>query len=245
MPSLKYQRDQAENCILAAVPQNRYKALFSRLRLVSLPAGHVVYEQGRPIRFVHFPITARLSVLSVGEGGRRVVEVCAVGREGLAGVPLFLGDDLAPNRAIVQLAGTVMRVEAQIFKDALIRRGLLNRLLERYTLVVLTSVSRAAFCTSFHKVEARLARLLLLMHDSARANTFPLTQEFAAYLLGLHRPGVSIAANALQEARLIRYSHGKITVINREGLDAAACECYRIIKSAYSRLLGDLLTLEA
>jgi CRP-like cAMP-binding protein len=242
MSSLKGQRNQAENHILAAVPQNRYKALYSKLQPVSLSAGHVVYEQGRPIRFVHFPITAMLSVLSVGEGGKRVIEVCAVGREGMAGVPLFLGDDLAANRIIVHLAGTAMRVEAQIFKDALSHGGLLSRLLERYTLVLLTSVSRAAFCASFHKVEARLARLLLLTHDSARAETFPLTQEFAAYLLGLHRPGVSIAANALQGARLIRYSHGKITVLDREGLAAAACECYQIIKSVYSRLLNDLLT---
>ena len=245
MSSLKSQQPEVENRILAALPKKQYGSLFSKLQPVSLPIGHLVFEQNRPIRFIYFPLTAMLSLLSMGEDGNRGVEVCTVGNEGVAGVAVFLNGDLAINRAIVQLPGTALRIEAKAFRDILSQRGLLNRLLELYTQVQLTSISRSVFCNCFHKVEKRLARWLLLTHDRARTDTFPMTQEFAAYLLGLHRPAVSIAANALQGVGLIRYSHGKITILDREGLEATACECYRIVERAYDHLLGDLLPAES
>jgi CRP-like cAMP-binding protein len=245
MPSPKSEHSLTGNRILDALSERQYQKLFSKLQLVSLPARHVVYEQARPVRFIYFPVTAMISLLSVGDAGTRGVEVCTVGKEGVAGLSAFLDGDIALGRAIAQLPGTAARVEVNAFKDALSRRGPLNSILERYVQVQLVAISRAAFCNNFHKVEARLARLLLLTHDSAQEDVFPMTQEFAAYLLGLHRPAVSGAANALQQAGGIHYRQGKVTVLDRDGLSAAACECYGVIAREYERLLGDLLTREA
>jgi CRP-like cAMP-binding protein len=241
MPSLKSRQSQVENRILAALPRKQYRSLFSKLQPVSLPLSHIVFEQNQLIRFIYFPVTAMIALISMGEDGKKGVEVFTVGNEGVVGVSIFLNGDLALNRAIVQLPGTALRIEAQAFRDILSQRGLLNSILELYVQVQLTSLSRSAFCNCFHKVEGRLARWLLLTHDRAQSDTFSMTQEFAAGLLGLHRPAVSIAANALQGAGLISYSHGKINVLDREGLEAAACECYRIVGRAYDHLLGDLL----
>lgn len=244
MTSRESKHSQVENRILAALAKRQYQNLFSKFQTVSLPTRHVIFEQGGPIRFIYFPITAMISILSVGEEGARGVEVCTVGNEGGVGLSVFFDGEVALGRAVVQLPGTAARIEANTFRDVLSQRGLLNSILKRYTQVQVISIARAAFCINFHKVEARLARLLLLTHDSAQTDTFPLTQEFAAYLLGLHRPAVSIAANALQEAGLIRYRQGKLTVQNRKGLEAASCECYKIIRGAYTRLLDSLLTTE-
>jgi CRP-like cAMP-binding protein len=240
MTSQKSSHSQVENRILASLPEREYQTLFSKSQTVSLPDRHVVLEQGRPIRFVYFPVTAMISFLSVGEDTREV-EVCTVGCEGVAGLSVFFDGDISLGRAIVQLPGTAVRVEANTFKDALSGEGPLNSILKCYTLVQVASIMRAAFCINFHKIDARLARLLLLTHDNARADTFPLTQEFAAQLLGSHRPAISIAANALQAARLISYRQGKITVLDRQGLHDAACKCYSFVARQYERLLGGLL----
>lgn len=248
MASLESHPTRVANRILAALAKKPYRSFFSKLQPISLPLRHVLFEQSHPIRFIYFPTTAMISLFSMGEGRKKGVEVGTVGNEGVVGVPVFSEGGLALNRAIVQLPGMALRIEVAAFRNLLSRRGLLHRLLELYTQVQLLSLSRSAFCNCFHKVEARLARWLLLTHDSARTPTFPMTQEFAAYLLGLHRPAVSIAANALQGAGLIRYSHGKITILDRDGLDgleATACECYRINKEVYARLLGDLLSSES
>ncbi len=230
------------NRILAALPEEEFQKLFGKLQNVSLPSRHVIFEQGRPIRFVHFPVTAMVALLSVGEEGARGIEVCRVGNEGVVGLSAFFDDDIALGRAVVHLPGTALRIDVQTFKGAVSQDGRLNSILRRYTQVQLFSVSRSAFCHNFHKLEARLARLLLLTHDSAGTNTFPMTQEFAAYLLGSHRPAISSAANALQSAGVISYRQGKITVLDRQALLAAACECYSFVKSEYERLLGELLT---
>jgi CRP-like cAMP-binding protein len=234
-----------ENRILAALPEREYQTLFSKSQTVSLPDRHVLLEQGRPVRFVYFPVTAMISLLSVGGEGTRGVEVCTVGCEGVAGLSVFFDGDISLGRAVVQLSGTAVRVEANAFKDALRGNGVLNDILKRYTQVEVNSILRAAFCINFHKIDARLARLLLLTHNNARADTFPLTQEFAAQLLGSHRPAISIAANALQAARIISYRQGKITVLDRQGLHDAACECYSVVAGLYERLLGGLLAPKA
>ena len=241
MASLKTDRARFENRILDTLPEKGYQRFFSKTQRVSLPDRHVVFEQGRPIHFVYFPVTAVISLLSAGEEGRRGVEVCTVGNEGFVGLPVSFDGDFSLGRAVVQLPRTAVRVEAHTFKDALKGDGPLDGILKRYTQVQVSSIMRGAFCINFHKMDARFARLLLLRHDNARADTFPLTQGFAAYLLGSHRPAVSVAANALQAAGLISYRQGKITVLDRQGLHAAACECYSFGAREYERLLGDLL----
>ncbi len=245
MPSRESSHSRVENRILASLPAREYHTLISKSQTVSLPDRHVVLEQGRPIRFAYFPITAMISLLSVGGEGTKGVEVCTVGCEGVVGLSVIFDGDIALGRAVVQLPGTALRVEVNAFKDALGGKGLLDSILRHYTQVQFVSVLRAAYCINFHKIDARLTRLLLLTHDNARADTFPLTQEFAAYLLGSHRPAISIAANALQSAGLISYRQGKITVLDRQRLQAAACECYSFVVREYGRLLGDFLTHKA
>jgi CRP-like cAMP-binding protein len=231
-----------ENAILAALPQRKYARLFAKLQSVTLNMRHVIVEQGRPIRHIYFPTTAMISLLSIGLDRKKGVGVATVGSEGLLGVSVFLGDAIAPGCAIVQLAGHALRVEAQIFRELLERDGLLPTTLRCYAQVQLTAITSAAYCNCFHKVDERLARWLLLTHDRARSDTFPLTQEFAAYLLGLHRPVVTVAAHTFQDSGLIRYSHGQMTILNRQALEAAACECYSVVKNEYARLLGNLLS---
>ncbi len=246
MPSRESSHSRVENRILASLPAREYHTLISKSQTVSLPDRHIVLEQGRPIRFAYFPITAMISLLSVGVEGTKGVEVGTVGSEGVVGLSVFFDGDIALGRMIVQLPGTAVRVEVNAFKGALGGmlggKGLLSSILKHYTQVQLISVMRAAYCINFHKIDARLARLLLLTHDNAREDTFLLTQEFAAYLLGSHRPSISIAASALQAAGLISYRQGKITVLDRQGLQAAACECYAFVAREYERLLGGLLT---
>lgn len=240
MASREDRHSHVKNRILAALPEKQYPELFAKLQTVTLPGRHTVLEPGRPVRFVYFPVTTMISLLSVVGDVTRGVEVSTVGSEGVAGLSAFYNSDISLGRAVVQLPGTAARVEVKVFKNAVSRPGLLNSIMKRYTQVQITSIARAAFCVNFHKIDARLARLLLLTHDNARGDGFPLTQEFAAHLLGSHRPAISIAANALQAAGLISYRQGKINVLDRQGLYASACECYAAVVREYERLLGDL-----
>lgn len=245
MPSQKSESRPTENRLLAALSKKQYRSLFSRLQMVSLPVRHQIFEQNRPVRFVYFPVTTLTCLVSTGEQGHKVVEVCTVGNEGMAGVPLFSPANPALCRAVVLLPGTALRIEAQALREMLGRGGgLLNKLVELYTQVQLSSIARSAFCNNFHKVEGRLARWLLSTHDGARCDTFPMTQDFAAYLLGLHRTAVNTGASALQGAGLIRSNHGRITILDREGLEEAACECYGLGRDVYRCLLGELLPAE-
>lgn len=231
-----------DNRILAALPGRECRKVLAMSREISLPARHVVYEHGQSLRFLYFPVTAMISLLSVGDEDAKGIEVCTVGHEGVVGISAFSNGEIALGRAVTSLPGTAVRVELNAFKESRGRGRLLGSILRRYMMVQLVSVARAAFCHNFHKLEGRLARLLLLTHDNARADTFPLTQEFAAYLLGSHRPAVSTAANALQTAGRISYRQGKITVLDRLGLSNVACGCYSVVTREYERLLGDLLT---
>ncbi len=231
-----------ENLILSALPQRKYARLFDKLQSVTLDVRHVIVEQGKPVRFIYFPTTAMLSLLSMSRDGKRGVGVSAMGNEGMVGVSVFLGDGMAPGRAIVQVAGRALRVESGIFREVVRRGGPLSDIISRYAQVQLLTIMSSAFCNAFHKVDARLARWLLMTQDKTGSDTFPLTHEFAASLLGLHRPAVTVVAHKLLSAGLISYSHGQITILDRRGLKAFACECYGAVQSEYSRLLGDLLT---
>jgi CRP-like cAMP-binding protein len=219
----------AENRLLAALPKKEYQRLLPELERVSLPFAEILYEPGDTIRHVYFPNDSIVSLLSV-VAERSTLEVGIVGSEGMAGIPVFMGVGFSRNRALVQGAGTAMRMEAAALRAASEQTGALHRLLQRYTHSLLTQVSQAAACNRFHMVEARLARWLLMTHDRLRSDEFPLTQEFMSNMLGVRREGVNRAAGTLQQNKLISYSRGHLRVLDRAGLEAVSCECYRIVR---------------
>lgn len=226
-----------KNQLLAALPEEEYKRLVPHLEFVSLPINQTIYEPGGPIDYVYFPHQAMISLVSLMENGS-TIEVGLVGKEGMVGIPIILGGSTTITRAFVQVAGHAERIRADLLKDEFHRGGKLQTLLLRYVQAIFTQVSQAAVCNRLHTVEERLARWLLLVSDSVESNEFFLTQEFIAQMLGTRRSGVTVAAGTLQQAGLIRYSRGKITIANRDSLEATACECYGIIKTEFTRLLS-------
>jgi CRP-like cAMP-binding protein len=178
-----------------------------------------------------------VSLISSPETGSKV-EVGLVGNEGVVGIPNILGDNIAVTTAIVQLAGSGMRIKASLIKSEFQQGGVLQSLLLRYTQALYALASQNAACNRLHQLDERLARWLLLVCDRIESNELQLTQEFISEMLGVRRAGVTEAANSLQQAGLIRYHRGKITILNRQELEAASCSCYGIIKGEYARLLG-------
>ncbi|HEV8429000.1 MAG TPA: Crp/Fnr family transcriptional regulator [Pyrinomonadaceae bacterium] len=218
------------NRLLATLPKNEYKRLLPKLKTVNLVLGELLYESGDAIKDVYFPNDSIISLISeVSE--RSWLEVGMVGNEGMAGLPVFMGVSSSSIRALVQGSGTAMRMSSAAVRMEANRVGSLHRLLHRYSHSLLTQVSQSAACNRFHLVEARLARWLLMTNDRLGAEAFPLTQEFLSHMLGVRREGVSKAAGALQAGKLIRYSRGVITILNRRGLEAKSCQCYAIIKA--------------
>ncbi|HEX2717910.1 MAG TPA: Crp/Fnr family transcriptional regulator, partial [Gemmatimonadaceae bacterium] len=188
-----------------------------------------------PITHVYFPETCVVSLISTLHHGG-AVEVGTVGCEGMAGLPVFLADNESPMRAIVQIPGAALRVDAEYFARAT-AVGRLHVLLLRYTQAFLTQVAQTAACNAAHLVEERCARWLLATRDRVDGDTFPLTHEFLAFMLGVRRAGVTVAMQALQDAGLVRYGRGWVTIVNRGGLEAASCECYATVRAHYARLL--------
>jgi CRP-like cAMP-binding protein len=228
LPSQK-RTERVANRLLAALPASEYRRLLPELEDVSLVFAEILCEPGESIRHVYFPNDSIISLLaSVGE--RSTLEVGIVGSEGMVGIGIFMGVDISRNQALVQGAGTAMRMKAAILRRESQHFGALHRLLHRYSHSLLTQVSQSAACNRFHTVNARLARWLLMTHDRLRTDEFRLTQEFMSNMLGVRREGVNHAAGALQQAELIRYSRGIIRVLDRAGLEAISCECYQIIK---------------
>jgi CRP-like cAMP-binding protein len=197
----------------------------------------VLHKRGESIEYVYFPHRAIVSLISTPEEGSKV-EVGLVGNEGLVGIPAVLGDNIATTTAIVQREDSGMRMEASLLKTEFQRGGVLQSLLLRYTQALYALTSQNVACHRLHHLEERLARWLLLVYDRVGSNQLQLTQEFISEMLGVRRAGVTEAANRLQQAGLIRYSRGKITILNRQKLEAASCSCYGIINSEYTRLLG-------
>ena len=222
--------DSNVNRLLATLPKNEYKRLSPRLKSVSLVLGEVLYEPGDAIKYVYFPNDSIISLIAkLSETSW--LEVGMVGNEGMAGLAIFMGVSFSPTRALVQGAGTAMRMSSAAVRTEANRLGSLHHLLHRYSHSLLTQVSQSSACNRFHLVEARLARWLLMTNDRLAAKEFPLTQEFLSTMLGVRREGVSKAAGALQAGKLIRYSRGVITILNRRGLEAKSCHCYAIIKA--------------
>lgn len=236
MPTASVKHAPPANRLLAALPKREYQCLLPNLEQFPLVFREILYEPGEPIRNVYFPASGVVALLAAIED-RATLEVGLVGREGMVGVPIFMGVKTSRNRAVVQAAGSAMRMKATAFRRDCDKLSSLPRLLQRYTYLRLTHIAQGAACNRFHRVDARVARWLLTTHDRIGADEFRLTQEFLSNMLGVRREGVSKAASRLQQKRLINYNRGALTILNRAGLEAVACQCYRIIKEEYDTFL--------
>lgn len=237
MPAFQGTPNPIENRLLASLPEEEYERLLPYLETVSLTHKQVVYAPNEPIEYVYFPKNCVISLVIFMEHGS-AVEVGTVGNEGMAGIPVFLGADSIPSDAFCQIPGDALRMRADVFKNTVTPGSPLHYLLQRYTQTVLNQIAQTAACNSVHVIEKRCCRWLLMTHDRVGRDEFPLTQEYLSDMLGVRRASVSAVAASLQKAGLIRYSRGRIEIIDRKGLESAACECYRIVKAEFDRLLG-------
>jgi CRP-like cAMP-binding protein len=225
-----------QNHLLKALAAEDYKRIAAHLELVPLKLGDILYEPGIKLRYVYFPTTAIVSLLYVMEDGASA-EIAIVGNEGILGISLFMGGETTPSRAVVQSAGYGYRLRAQLLKDEFGRFGPFLRLLLRYTQALITQMAQTAVCNRHHSVDQQLCRWLLLSLDRLASSELSMTQELIANMLGVRREGVTEAAGKLQDAGLIHYRRGRITVLDRPRLEARSCECYQVVKTEFDRLL--------
>lgn len=238
MPSIsgKNRDDPLRNQLLATLPADVLARLEPDLTPVHLALGQVIYEPDEALQHVYFPTTAIVSLLYIMENGTSA-EMGIVGCDGVVGIAVFMGGDTTPNRAVTQCEGDAFRLELRFFRDEFRRVGELHRVLLLYTQALLTQMSQTAVCNRLHSLEQQLCRCLLLTHDRLQSDELVMTQELIANMLGVRREGVSVAAHRLQEAGLIRYRRGHITIVDRLGLERAVCECYQVVKRECDRLL--------
>src|SRR5438128_3210346 len=215
-----------ENRLLAAMPEADYQALVPVLERVPMPLGHAVYESGGPQGYVYFPTSAIVSLLYVLADGSSA-EIAVTGNEGLVGIALFMGGDTTPSRAVVQSAGHGYRLKGALVKKYFDEDGTLQHLLLRFTQALITQMTQTAVCNRHHAVDQQLCRWLLLSMDRLPSDQLVMTQELIANMLGVRREGVTAAAGQLQQAGLIQYRRGRITVLDRKGVEARSCECYQ------------------
>ena len=224
-----------QNHLLASLPEVEWARWQPHLEAVELPLGKVLYEPGKTLSHLYFPTTAIVSLLYVMESGASA-EIAVVGNEGVVGVSLFMGGGSTPSRAVVQSAGRGYRLPSEILKDEFSRTPVLHLLL-RYTQALITQMAQTAVCNRHHSLHQQLCRWLLLSLDRLQGDELVMTQELIANMLGVRREGVTEGALRLQKAGLIRYARGRITVLDRPGLEAEVCECYAVVKDEYDRLL--------
>jgi CRP-like cAMP-binding protein len=237
MSTLHAARPPSANRILNALSTADYACLAPHLEPVSLSRGEVLYDPDEPIEHVYFPNRGTVSIVSIfADGGS--VEVGMVGNEGLLGVSALLGSITSPLKALVQLPGDALRIRTDLLKQEFKKCGALHDIVQRYTQAFIIQIAQAAACNRLHHTEGRLARWLLMCQDRSISDELALTHEFIASMLGIRRAGVTETACALQHAGLIKYKRGRITVIDRARLQAAACECYSIMKQEFDHLLG-------
>ena len=240
LPGPESASNPRQNHLLAVLPGPGSDRLFRHMELVTLPLGMALYESGDKLNHVFFPTTAIVSLLYVMENGASA-EIAVVGNDGIVGIALFMGGETMPNRAVVQSEGQAYRLQGQLLKDEFNRGGALQHLLLRYTLAMLAQMAQTAVCNRHHSVDQQLCRWLLLSLDRLPANELSMTQELIANMLGVRREGVTEAAGKLQSAGLIAYSRGRITVLDRAGLEARVCECYEVVRKEFRRLLPDVI----
>jgi len=228
-----------KNTILVSLSGKEFARLRTALVPVRLKFGQVLYEPGKAIRHVYFPIDCLISLLTAVDK-RRSLEVGMVGNEGMAGMPFILGMGVSGVRALVQGGGDALRMASAPFRVEFDRNPGLQEALYRYMYALMAQISQTAACNRFHEAEPRLARWLLMTRDRVVSDEFPLTHEFLAHMLGMRREGVTQAASALKRRKLIRYQRGKIQILNLKGLKAASCSCYQIVQSAFKRVQGQI-----
>lgn len=226
------------NRLLASLPREEYQQLQPYLEPVSLELKQELYQPNVPIEFVYFPLDGMYSLLSLTSEGD-LIEVATVGNEGMVGLPVFLGGRQIPGIAMVQIPGDALRMRAEDLRTHVTPGTSLYEMLHRYTQALFNLISQSALCNRVHSIEQRCCRWLLLTHDRVGTDIFPLTHEFLSQMLGVRRAGVSEVAAKLQNAGFIAYKYGKITVMDRAGLEATSCECYELIKVEFQRLIGD------
>jgi CRP-like cAMP-binding protein len=229
-----------QNYLLAAMPRADVARLGPFLHVVDMPLGRVLHEPGVEFQYAYFPTTSIISLLGLMENGASA-EIAMVGREGLAGVALFMGGRTTTNRAVVQSAGRAYQLEGAVLREEFERGGALQRLMLRYTQALITQMAQTAVCNRHHSLEQHLCRWLLMSLDRVSSSELLMTQELISNLLGMRREGVTEAAGRLQRLGLIRYRRGHILVLDRAGLEAHSCECYQVVKKEYDRLLQGIL----
>ncbi len=229
--------DPQTNHLLAALSASDLQRWLPQLEAVTLALGEVLYESNGKLSHVYFPTSSIVSLLYVMQNGA-AAEIAVVGFEGLVGISLFMGGESTPSRAVVQSAGQAWRLPAAVIKSEFKRAPVLHLLL-RYTQALITQMAQTAVCNRHHSLDKQLCRWLLLSLDRLQGNELAMTQELIANMLGVRREGVTEAALKLQEAGLIRYGRGRITVLDRPGLEKRTCECYAVVKTEYDRLLPD------
>lgn len=235
MPDLAELHNPIGNRLLAALPNEEYKRICTHLEPVSLALGDVLYNSGGQMEHVYFPTDSIVSLLYTMENGMSA-EIGVVGNEGVVGIALFMGGESTPNLGLVQSEGCAVRMKAKALQDEFKRGGAFQLLLLRYTQALVTQISQTAVCNRLHPVEQQLCRWLLLSRDRIDSDVLVMTHEMIANMLGTRREGVTVAAGHLQDAGLIDYHRGRIQILNREGLEAAVCECYQVVRDEYARL---------
>jgi CRP-like cAMP-binding protein len=235
--------DPHQNHLLAALPTEEYKRLLPHLELVTMPLGHALYESGIPMHHVFFPTDSIVSLLYVMEDGASA-EIAIVGNDGIVGISVFMGGETTPSRAVVQSAGHAYRLPTQLLKDEFNRSGgrragALQHLLLRYTQALLTQMTQTSACNRHHSLDQQFCRWLLLSRDRLPTDELVMTQELIANMLGVRREGVTEAAGKVQQAGLIKYRRGHITILDRAGLEARVCECYAVVRKEFDRLLPE------
>lgn len=225
------------NQLLSALPESEYQRLSPYLQEVTLRCGTILYQPEEIIDTAYFPNTMMISLVSIMENGS-TTEIGLVGNEGMIGIPIFLGGKSTISQAIVQIEGNCFKISANVLRQEFHRGETLQKILLLHTQARLTQVSQSSACNRQHKINARLARWILSVHDCVLKDEIPLTQEFISNMLGVRRAGVTMAANSLQKAGMIRYNRGKIVILNHKLLEETACECYRVVQNEFLRLLG-------
>ncbi|MCX7027609.1 MAG: Crp/Fnr family transcriptional regulator [Spirochaetes bacterium] len=237
-----YPPNPRQNHLLAALPGDEYESLLPHLERVHLPLGQILTESGDLSNFIYFPTTAIVSLLNVLENGS-TAEISVVGREGVVGIALFMGGASMLSRALVQSEGSAYRMRGDLLKQEFNRDPAMQHLFMRYIMALLAQMAQTAICNRHHSIDQQLCRWLLLSVDRLSGNVLNMTQELIADMLGVRREGVTEAAGKLQDAGLISYSRGCLSILDRPGLEARVCECYKVVREEFLRLLPDVIAV--
>lgn len=238
IPVSKSRNAQIKNRILAALSQEEYERLAPHLQETPLSIGTILYDFDEPITHVYFPNNDTLGSLLTSTEHGPAIEIGVTGSEGLLGFSVLMGLDVTPHQVLIQVPGTALKIKSSVLRREFKGGGRLHDSVLRFTHALFTQASQTALCNRLHSVEERLARWLLTVHDRIETDQFPLTHDFMARMLGANRATVSLTAATIQQAGYIRYTRGKLTILNREGLEDTSCDCYRIVKKRYEDILN-------